>query len=105
MFFFSAGANNHVTHSSDVGLVGNSDHPIFIIFGSGFPLNADSIMAAMLDQLNNIIWNEKWWLGDDAKWEDFEPKVPGVYYPRVSDMNWSILVGVALHLFRYVYEK
>ncbi|KAK7110802.1 ceramide synthase 2-like [Littorina saxatilis] len=62
-------------------------------------------MAAFLDQLNSYLWSEKWWLGDDAKWEDFIPKDPNTYYPRVRDMNWSIPVGMALLLVRYAYES
>jgi hypothetical protein len=62
-------------------------------------------MAAMLEEIYSYLWNEKWWLGDDAKWEDFIPKDPSVYYPRVPDMNWSILVGLVLLVLRYFYEK
>lgn len=62
-------------------------------------------MAAVLDRLNSFIWNEKWWLGDDAKWEDFIPSDPSVYYPRVPDMNWSIAVGMGLLVVRYFYER
>lgn len=56
-------------------------------------------------QLYTFLWNEKWWLGDDAKWEDFIPKDSNTYYPRVPDMNWSILVGLFLMIVRYVYEN
>lgn len=69
------------------------------------PLLSRNNMAAFLDQLNSYLWSEKWWLGDDAKWEDFIPKDPNTYYPRVRDMNWSIPVGMALLLVRYAYER
>ena len=62
-------------------------------------------MAAVLDRLNSFIWNEKWWLGDDAKWEDFIPPDPSVYYPKVPDMNWSLVVGMGLLIVRYFYER
>ncbi|KAK7474762.1 hypothetical protein BaRGS_00033994 [Batillaria attramentaria] len=62
-------------------------------------------MAALLDNLNSFLWNEKWWLGDDAKWEDFISSDPNIYYPRARDMNWSLVVGVGLLLVRYVYEN
>lgn len=62
-------------------------------------------MATLVDKLNSIVWNEKWWLGDDAKWDDFLSSDPNIYYPRVKDMNWSLAVGVGLLAVRYVYEK
>ncbi|KAL8558888.1 hypothetical protein ACOMHN_054319 [Nucella lapillus] len=62
-------------------------------------------MAAVLDRLYSYLWNEKWWLGDDAKWEDFISPDPNVYYPRVRDMNWSIVVGLGLMIVRYIYEN
>ncbi|PVD29850.1 hypothetical protein C0Q70_09107 [Pomacea canaliculata] len=62
-------------------------------------------MATLVDKLNSIVWNEKWWLGDDAKWDDFLSSDPNIYYPRVKDMNWSLAVGVGLLAVRYVYEN
>ncbi|CAL1526690.1 unnamed protein product [Lymnaea stagnalis] len=62
-------------------------------------------MATFWDRFHNFIWNEHFWLGDDARWEDFISSDPSVYYPKISHMNWSIIVGIALMLVRLIYES
>lgn len=61
-------------------------------------------MATFWQRVNNLIWYEKYWLGEDAKWEDFISTDPNVYYPNIKHMNWSIVGGVLLVLLRYIYE-
>ncbi|KAK7010378.1 ceramide synthase 2 [Biomphalaria glabrata] len=62
-------------------------------------------MATYGDVFHNFIWNEKFWLGDDARWDDFISSDPSVYYPKISHMNWSIVVGVLLMFVRFIYES
>ncbi|XP_005094083.1 ceramide synthase 2 [Aplysia californica] len=61
-------------------------------------------MANLWGRFYDSIWNEKFWLGDDATWDDFVSDDPSVYYPKISHMNWSIAVGVLLLLVRHLYE-
>ncbi|XP_059148674.1 ceramide synthase 5-like [Physella acuta] len=62
-------------------------------------------MASILDRFHDFIWNEQFWLGDDARWEDFISSDPSVYYPKISHMNWSIVVGIVLVFVRLIYES
>ena len=65
-------------------------------------------MASLLQLFNNLydtFWSEKFWLGDDARWSDFISDDPNIYYPKISHMNWSIVVGAILVLVRDVWER
>lgn len=62
-------------------------------------------MEALWHSAGAFLWNEKWWFGENAKWEDLVSTDPEVYYPRVRDMNWSLLVGLGLMVLRNIYEK
>ena len=62
-------------------------------------------MATMLNNLYETFWSEKFWLGDDARWDDFISDDPNIYYPKISHMNYSLLVGVLLVFARYLWDK
>ncbi|GFN80442.1 ceramide synthase 6 [Plakobranchus ocellatus] len=62
-------------------------------------------MASIWNSLHDFIWNEEFWLGDDAEWKDFESSDPSIYYPQLRHMNWSIVVGVGLVFVRMLYEN
>ncbi|KAK0070467.1 ceramide synthase 2 [Biomphalaria pfeifferi] len=62
-------------------------------------------MASLLEYLNNFIWNEQFWLGDDAQWDDFISSDPSIYYPKVTHMNWSIVIGILLMFVRPIFES
>ena len=62
-------------------------------------------MANLLTYLYDTFWSEKFWLGDDARWEDFISDDPSIYYPKISHMNWSIVVGALLVFVRYLWER
>ncbi|GFR72072.1 longevity assurance protein [Elysia marginata] len=62
-------------------------------------------MASIWNSVHDFIWNEEFWLGDDAQWKDFESSDPSVYYPQLRHMNWSIVVGVVLVFVRMLYEN
>ena len=64
---------------------------------------------AMLSQtfsyLYETFWSENFWLGDGARWDDLISDDPSVYYPKLSDMNWSIVVGAILVFARHLWDK
>ncbi|CAG5119113.1 unnamed protein product [Candidula unifasciata] len=62
-------------------------------------------METIWNRCQEFIWNEQFWLGDDARWEDFVSDDPSVYYPKISHMNWSIVIGVLLLFVRYMIES
>lgn len=62
-------------------------------------------MATVWNSFYEFIWDEQFWLGDDARWEDFVSNDSSVYYPTISHMNWSIVVGVLLLFVRHLYES
>ena len=61
--------------------------------------------AAMCEHVYNSFWSERFWLGEEFKWRDLTSGDPDIYYPQVSHLNWSIVVGVVLVLLRYLWDK
>lgn len=54
---------------------------------------------------NDVIWNEQFWLGDDARWDDLVSSDTKIYYPKITHMNWSVIVGILLVFVRHLYER
>ena len=59
------------------------------------------------EKFQRWFWNDEIWLGSNSTWEIIElnKKNSTLYYTKIDDMYYSLIIAAILMLFRYFLER